>query len=387
MAYAFIAAAAVFSGVAAYVLLRPQQPQIIVVQVPASGTPATPTAPTASAADDHQPQVEVGDLTTASARPVARLGGPLPKASATASASPVAAAPLDTSGFVNNVPGPAATGPTPPSGGQLSQGEMNGVVAQNQPRVRRKCWQPAIDGQPPNGPRNARIHREHQHRRLRERRLGLGSGAERDFPGLASCIAGMVKGWRFPASGGSTTVNVPFVFAAQVDFDGFGDGGRPLKPPLRALTSGALLGKRRPMSERKVRILVAKPGLDGHDRGAKVVARALRDAGFEVVYTGLHQTPDMIAAAAVQEDVDAVGLSIMSGAHNTLFPAVLEALRPGTPATSWSSAAASSPTRTASASAPPGQGRVHPRHAAQDHHRVGPRQREAARPVRRASSR
>lgn len=81
------------------------------------------------------------------------------------------------------------------------------------------------------------------------------------------------------------------------------------------------------MSERKVRILVAKPGLDGHDRGAKVVARALSDAGFEVVYTGLHQTPEMIAAAAVQEDVDAVGLSIMSGAHNTLFPAVLEALR------------------------------------------------------------
>ncbi len=76
----------------------------------------------------------------------------------------------------------------------------------------------------------------------------------------------------------------------------------------------------------KIRILVAKPGLDGHDRGAKVVARALRDAGFEVVYTGLHQTPDMIAVAAVQEDVDAVGLSVMSGAHNTLFPAVLDAL-------------------------------------------------------------
>src|SRR3954469_9995260 len=82
-----------------------------------------------------------------------------------------------------------------------------------------------------------------------------------------------------------------------------------------------------PMSERKIRVLVAKPGLDGHDRGAKVVARALRDAGFEVVYTGLHQTPDMIAAAAVQEDVDAVGLSIMSGAHNTLFPAVIDALK------------------------------------------------------------
>jgi methylmalonyl-CoA mutase C-terminal domain/subunit len=80
------------------------------------------------------------------------------------------------------------------------------------------------------------------------------------------------------------------------------------------------------MPDPKIRILVAKPGLDGHDRGAKVVARALRDAGFEVVYTGLHQTPEMIAVAAIQEDVDAVGLSIMSGAHNTLFPAVLDAL-------------------------------------------------------------
>src|SRR5438132_6394243 len=81
------------------------------------------------------------------------------------------------------------------------------------------------------------------------------------------------------------------------------------------------------MTDGKIRILVAKPGLDGHDRGAKIVARALRDAGFEVIYTGLHQTPEMIANAAVQEDVDAVGLSIMSGAHNTLFPAVIEALR------------------------------------------------------------
>ena len=78
---------------------------------------------------------------------------------------------------------------------------------------------------------------------------------------------------------------------------------------------------------RKLRILVAKPGLDGHDRGAKVVARALADAGYEVVYTGLHQTPEMIAAAAVQEAVDAVGLSIMSGAHMTLFPAVIGALK------------------------------------------------------------
>lgn len=78
---------------------------------------------------------------------------------------------------------------------------------------------------------------------------------------------------------------------------------------------------------RPVRVLVAKPGLDGHDRGAKVVAAALRDAGMEVVYTGLHQTPEMIATAAVQEDVDVVGLSILSGAHMTLIPRVLELLR------------------------------------------------------------
>jgi methylmalonyl-CoA mutase, C-terminal domain len=78
---------------------------------------------------------------------------------------------------------------------------------------------------------------------------------------------------------------------------------------------------------RPIRVLVAKPGLDGHDRGAKVVAAALRDAGMEVIYTGLHQTPEMIATAAVQEDVDVVGLSILSGAHMTLFPRVLELLK------------------------------------------------------------
>jgi methylmalonyl-CoA mutase C-terminal domain/subunit len=81
------------------------------------------------------------------------------------------------------------------------------------------------------------------------------------------------------------------------------------------------------MSERKIRVLVAKPGLDGHDRGAKVVARALRDAGMEVIYTGLRQTPEMIAESALQEDVDAVGLSILSGAHLALVPRVLELLR------------------------------------------------------------
>ncbi len=81
------------------------------------------------------------------------------------------------------------------------------------------------------------------------------------------------------------------------------------------------------MSERKIRVLVAKPGLDGHDRGAKVIARALRDAGMEVIYTGLRQTPEMIASAALQEDVDAVGISILSGAHNTLCPRIVDLMR------------------------------------------------------------
>ena len=79
--------------------------------------------------------------------------------------------------------------------------------------------------------------------------------------------------------------------------------------------------------EKKVRVLLAKPGLDGHDRGVKVIAAALRDAGMEVIYTGLRQTPQMIVDAAIQEDVDAIGVSILSGAHMTLFPAILEELK------------------------------------------------------------
>jgi methylmalonyl-CoA mutase, C-terminal domain len=81
------------------------------------------------------------------------------------------------------------------------------------------------------------------------------------------------------------------------------------------------------MAEQKIRVLIAKPGLDGHDRGAKIIARALRDAGMEVIYTGLRQTPEMIATAAVQEDVDVIGLSILSGAHNTLCPQLMSLLR------------------------------------------------------------
>ena len=81
------------------------------------------------------------------------------------------------------------------------------------------------------------------------------------------------------------------------------------------------------MAERRLRVLVGKPGLDGHDRGAKIIARAFRDAGFEVIYTGLHQTPEQIVSASIQEDVDCIALSILSGAHNTLLPAVSELLK------------------------------------------------------------
>src|SRR5260370_4131432 len=84
--------------------------------------------------------------------------------------------------------------------------------------------------------------------------------------------------------------------------------------------------EQRRMAEKKIRVLIAKPGLDGHDRGAKIIARALRDAGMEVIYTGLRQTPEMIASAAVQEDVDVIGLSILSGAHNTLCPQLMSLL-------------------------------------------------------------
>jgi len=113
------------------------------------------------------------------------------------------------------------------------------------------------------------------------------------------------------------------------------------------------------MLEKKIRVLIAKPGLDGHDRGAKIIARALRDAGMEVVYTGLRQTPEMIASAAVQEDVDVIGLSILSGAHNTICPQLMKLLHDkGNPAspksfsrepprkTSWTSSTSASRTHS-----------------------------------------
>jgi hypothetical protein len=220
MAYAFIAAVTVFSGVAAFVIFTKPAPQIVVVQAPPTGGSAAPAA-SGESKDEGQGEVGVGEISAASsAGPAARQGpgGTRAKASATppTPTSAAAVSPIDTSSFGPSVPGPVATATTaPPAGGQLSQGEMNGVVAQNQPRVRRKCWQPALDGQSANGPKNARVTVNITIGASGSVESASASGAERDFPGLASCIGGMVKGWKFPPSGGSTQVTVPFLFAGQ----------------------------------------------------------------------------------------------------------------------------------------------------------------------------
>jgi len=99
------------------------------------------------------------------------------------------------------------------------------------------------------------------------------------------------------------------------------------QPALCYIPQGSGIGRQTVMTAKKIRVLIAKPGLDGHDRGAKIIARALRDAGMEVIYTGLRQTPEMIASAAEQEDVDVIGLSILSGAHNTICPELMSLLK------------------------------------------------------------
>ena len=216
MAYAFVAAAAVFGGVAAWVLLSKPQTQIVVVQQVAatSGTAAASGAPAADSA-----QVEVGDISPASPQgTTAKVGGPWPRAKSTATATAASSTPIDTSGFNNSVPGPAATAPAGAQqggGGQLSQGEIGAVVSQNQPLVKRKCWQPALEARPTNGPTNARVNGSITIGASGQVESASASGAERDFPGLSSCIAGRMKNWKFPPSGGPTSVNVPFVFAGQ----------------------------------------------------------------------------------------------------------------------------------------------------------------------------
>ncbi len=214
MAYAFIAFAAVFGGVAAYVLLSKPPAPIVVIQASPSAVVATP--PPSSDKPQASAEVAVGELTTdSSGAPVVRQGGPLTGPKPKSSAGAVAA-PIDTSGFTSTIPGPS-TAVVPPTnaGSQLSAGEIQGVVAQNQSIVKRKCWQPALESRAANAPSNARVNGSITIGASGSVESASASGGERDFPGLASCIAGRMKGWKFPPSSSSTPVNVPFVFAGQ----------------------------------------------------------------------------------------------------------------------------------------------------------------------------
>ncbi|MDI3287876.1 AgmX/PglI C-terminal domain-containing protein [Polyangium sp. 15x6] len=214
-ALALIAAGAVFGGVAAFLLLRPapSAPQIVYVTASASAAPAAPP----SAGPTTEATAPVGDPTEApkagtSARP---LGGPWPQAAK--SGTPAAA--IDMSGFQGpNVAGPTAGttgGPQTAGAGQLSAGEISAVVEANRPLVKRRCWQPALDATKGMGGSSARVSASIVIAPSGAVQSVSASGAEKDYPGLSSCIASRIKGWKFPASGGSTPVNIPFVFAAQ----------------------------------------------------------------------------------------------------------------------------------------------------------------------------
>jgi hypothetical protein len=223
LAYAFIAMAAAFGAVVAYMLFgRPPQ----IVYVPASGSPTGVAAPVTAGADTGAPPASVasqvadvpsGEPTSGQPRVVGggssgTGGGPKPTSSGTS-------APLDTSGFGNQVvpppvATPTATGPDP-SLGTLSAGEIQGVVAANQARIRKRCWQQALDSAGANASPNARVSGKIVIGPSGSVDSATASGSEKDFPTLASCIAGQMKGWKFPPSGSSTPVNVPFVFAGQ----------------------------------------------------------------------------------------------------------------------------------------------------------------------------
>jgi hypothetical protein len=224
-AYAFIAMAATFGGVAAFVLFSrpaPAPPEAKAVTTPTSveataplPTHAPPPPPEATTtAEAPLPEVAA----TSTARAVA--GGPAPKRGEKADPKAASTGPgVDMSGFGGpSVAGPTATGEAPggaAGGGQLSQGEMSAVIEQNRPFMTRKCWQPALDASPKNGKKSARVTAQITIAPSGAVQSVSAGGAEGDFPGLSSCIAGRIKGWKFPASGGTTTVNVPFVFNAQ----------------------------------------------------------------------------------------------------------------------------------------------------------------------------
>lgn len=217
-AYAMIAMAAVFGGVAAWVLLRPEPPQVVIVTTGAPTGPelSAPPPPPPTGSAETSPEAPTTAEPRASGDPRVAIG-PGPRPTAGASARPGEPLP-NTGSFDQGVSGPTAgpgkDGPT--SGrGQLSEGEINGVVQRNMAGVRRRCWQPALDARAANAPKSASV------RTTITISPGGGvsavsaSGGEAHFPGLASCIAGAVRGWQFPPSDGPTSVNIPFSFVSQ----------------------------------------------------------------------------------------------------------------------------------------------------------------------------
>jgi len=221
VAYAFIAMAAAFGAVVAYMLFS-RPPQVVVVAPPpvpgavavAPGTSGEGVATGSTAVAE----VPSADPSSTQARVAGTAVGTGAKTTATAAPTGTSA-PLDTSGFTSGVvPLPTApstvTGPDP-SLGQLSAGEIQGVVASNQPRVRKRCWQPALDSAAAGASPNARVNGKITIGASGAVESASASGAEKDYPGLSSCVAGQMKSWRFPPSSGSTPVNVPYVFAGQ----------------------------------------------------------------------------------------------------------------------------------------------------------------------------
>jgi hypothetical protein len=202
MAYAFVAAAMVFGGVAAYfVFAKPTPPpQIIIVQ----------QTPTTASAQPEKVAVEVGPIAEVS--PSAQA--PHQPAGSPRKAPTPVQSPSDTSGLANAPP--AVSAPAQPNpGGQLTQGEIAGVVTANQPMVKRRCWQPALEARPMDGPTNVRVMASLVIDASGSVESVNATGGEKDFPGLSACIASRIRSWKFPASGSSTPVRVPFLFAAQ----------------------------------------------------------------------------------------------------------------------------------------------------------------------------
>ena len=216
MAYAFIAAVAAFSGVAAWVLLSKPQQQIVYVTQSAAPVASTATAPGSAAAVE----ASTGEVQVAASGSAPKKWGKIPGAGSATSA-PVAAgantgAPLDTGAFQSTIPGPTAKeAPPPAAGGQLTQGEIMQVVSSQTANVKRKCWQPALEGRAGTGPASAKVRVSITIGASGSVESAKASGGEKDFPGLSACIAGRVQGWKFPPSGGSTPVEVPFHFAGQ----------------------------------------------------------------------------------------------------------------------------------------------------------------------------